>query len=470
MNGGEIWKDMRVGVASVTPGDYRPDTVRAAVRRVAAVLGWHASGGGAFGAVIPDGATVLIKPNWVLHENQAGHGVEALLTHAQLIRTVVEEVLSSGAARVTVGDAPLQACDFEKLIGRTRLGDWAERLTAHDPRFTGIEDFRRTTCVVRDGVRTAYEDLRPESDFVLFDLAEKSLLEPISAGNPEFRVTQYDPRLLAARHRPGRHQYLIARHVLEADVVINLPKLKTHKKAGVTCALKNLIGINGNKEFLPHHRVGGSAQGGDCYQGGGAARRVLERVMDQRNMAQDRRSARAWFAAGRVAARVARALEGSDEIEGAWAGNDTIWRTCLDLNRILQYGRADGHMAEAPQRRMLHIADTITAGQGDGPLAPKPLAVGLIIASGSAPALDHFGARLLRYDPHRIPIVREAFGWFEWPLVDGRSPDDIEAVGDVGPHGMDPATVVADPIAHPAGWAGAVLGTASPGGQATWSG
>ena len=55
--------------------------------------------------------------------------------------------------------------------------------------------------------------------------------------------------------------------IIDADLVINVPKLKTHKKAGVTGALKNLVGINGNKEFLPHHRKGGAASGGDCYPG-----------------------------------------------------------------------------------------------------------------------------------------------------------------------------------------------------------
>ena len=30
-------------------------------------------------------------------------------------------------------------------------------------------------------------------------------------------------------------------------LVVNVPKLKVHKKAGITCCLKNLIGINGNK-------------------------------------------------------------------------------------------------------------------------------------------------------------------------------------------------------------------------------
>jgi hypothetical protein len=35
---------------------------------------------------------------------------------------------------------------------------------------------------------------------------------------------------------------LIAKDVLEADIIINLPKLKMHKKAGVTNALKNFVG------------------------------------------------------------------------------------------------------------------------------------------------------------------------------------------------------------------------------------
>jgi len=38
------------------------------------------------------------------------------------------------------------------------------------------------------------------------------------------------------------HEMEIARDVLEADVVINLPKLKTHQMMGLTCGVKNLFG------------------------------------------------------------------------------------------------------------------------------------------------------------------------------------------------------------------------------------
>ena len=209
-----------------------------------------------------------------------------------------------------------------------------------------------------------------------FDLGVDSLLEPVTTSHASFRVTQYDPAKMARSHMPGRHQYLIARAIIEADVVVNLPKLKTHKKAGVTCALKNLIGINGNKEYLPHHRVGGSESGGDCYPGGSRVKRALEFTYDRLNTAGSEAAGRGWSAAARVLRRMAFIQGDKVGVEGSWSGNDTIWRTCLDLNRILLYGRSDGSMADEPQRRVLNIVDAIVAGHGDGPLAPQPAPIG----------------------------------------------------------------------------------------------
>jgi uncharacterized protein (DUF362 family) len=224
---------------------------------VAKELRWSEAERGPFGRVIPPGARVLVKPNLVLHSNEGPWGIEPLVTHLSLIRAAVAGALLAEPSEVLVGDAPLQGCDFDRLLSVTGLGHWAESLVKHEPRFKGVRDFRRTTCSFVNGVRVAAESLQSEERFVLFDLGRQSLLEPITDGRDSFRVTCYDPRLLARTHAPGRHQYLVAKEVIEADVIINLPKLKTHKKAGITCALKNLIGINGNKEYLPHHRLGG---------------------------------------------------------------------------------------------------------------------------------------------------------------------------------------------------------------------
>jgi uncharacterized protein (DUF362 family) len=403
-----------------------------ALERACSALGWHDTERGALGGVVTRGARVLVKPNFVLHENQGPWGVEPLLTHGSLVRAVVAAALGAGAGEVMVGDAPVQGCDFRKLLDATSLKDWADELAAREPRFRGVRDFRRTISTFDDGVRHAAEGVQPEDRFALFDLGGESLLEPIADARAPFRVTCYDPRLLARTHAPGRHQYLVAKDVLEADVVINLPKLKTHMKAGLTCALKNLIGINGNKEYLPHHRLGGSARGGDCYPGGSRIKRALEYVFDRQNTATSAAAGRAWATAATQLYRVLHRTGGDRlGIEGSWSGNDTIWRTCLDLNRILLYGRADATMSDAPQRRVVHIVDAVVAGQGNGPLAPQPLALGLLLAGENAAAVDYVGALLLGYEPERIPIVRHALEDFRWPLS-GFDAGGISLVGDLG--------------------------------------
>ena len=353
-----------------------------------------------------------------------------------------------------VGDAPVQGCDFDRLLKATGLGAWSDQLKRAEPRFKGVRDFRRTTCVFVDGVRMAEEGRQAEENFVLFDLGGRSLLEPITDGEGSFRVTCYDPRLLARTHAPGRHQFLVARDIIEADVVINLPKLKTHKKAGITNALKNLIGINGNKEYLPHHRLGGSGSGGDCYPDTNLFKRALEFTADQQNKTDSLAAARAWTLMSKPFVRALRIMGDELGVEGSWSGNDTIWRTCLDLNRILLYGRTDGTLADRPQRQTLHIVDAIVAGQGDGPLKPQPLALGMLLAGRNPAAVDWVGARLLAYDPNRLMIVREAFGRFPWPIA-AFSPAEITLCGpwktgpvaDALPNGAAPL-----PVIHPAGW------------------
>lgn len=456
-----------VATSRVEPARYESASeIRAALRDVARALGWGAStdGESAFDRVIPRGARVLVKPNWVLHRNHGPWGMEPLITHAAMIRAVVEEALASGAGRVVVGDAPLQECDFEQLTGASGIAAWADELRAREPRFHGPNDYRRTKSVTIDGIRHEREGLVPLDRFITYDLGGASLLEPI-AGDGRFRVTLYPPAEMARTHAPGKHQYLVARDIIEADVVINLPKLKTHKKAGVTCALKNLIGINGNKEYLPHHRLGGSESGGDCYPGGDRVKRALEFVFDRSNSTRSLTVRRAWRLGKRALERVLHERGDETGVEGAWSGNDTIWRTCLDLNRILLHGRSDGTLADTRQRRVVHVVDAIVAGQGDGPLNAEPLPLGLVLGGESAAAVDHVGALLLGYDPARIPIVAHAFDRFTWPLVDF-DPDDVTVTGALG-EGPASAHALRDgpPLHYPAGWRDAVhaapAGTAS---------
>jgi hypothetical protein len=306
--------------------------------------------------------------------------------------------------------------------------------------------------------------LRDESEFVLFDLGRESLLEPITDESGAFRVTCYDPRLLRRTHAPGRHQYLIARAVLDADVVINLPKLKTHKKAGITCALKNLIGINGNKEFLPHHRLGGASFGGDCYPGASPLKRSLEFVLDRQNRSARPALGKVWHGLGVQLERAARLAGDSLGVEGSWSGNDTVWRTALDLNRVILYGRPDATFADHPARLVVHVADAVVAGQGDGPLAPEALPLGMLLGAGNAAAMDWVGAYLLGYDPARVSIAREAFGQFRWPLA-AFTHEAVRLCGQLGEGAADELLGARAPlfeVKHPAGWRDAAATSAAP--------
>jgi len=463
----EMCFDPRVAVAELEAARY-PQTpeaenpIAAALARVARELEWDDPERGAFGNIIEPGARVLIKPNLVLHENQGAGGFEPLVTHQSIVRAAVEAALRAGAGEVVVGDAPIQSCDFTKLLARTGLDEWSRELMAREPRFKGIRDFRRTTCVLVNGVRVSTENLQSEDNFVLFDLGGESLLEPVTDERRSFRVTWYDPRLMARTHHAGKHQYLVAREVIDADVIINLPKLKTHKKAGVTCALKNLIGINGNKEYLPHHRLGGAATGGDCYPGESKVKRALEYVADQQNLSSSRAAGHVWHGFTFVLTRLSWMQGDKVGYEGSWSGNDTIWRTCLDLNRILLYGRADATLADKPQRKVLHLVDAVIAGQGNGPLSPDPLAMKMLLAGQNAAAVDWVGAYLLGYEPRRIAIAREAFGKFRWPLVKfGQG--EVEVRGDAGKGRADEVLrerAQRAQVVHPVGWVDAAMSPA----------
>lgn len=372
------------------------------------------------GLPIRPGDRVLVKPNWVHHRNEGG-GVECLHTHREFVLSALREVARCGPSRVVVGDAPIQGCHWKSVV----TDAFATEMAAVFPGgVLRVADFRRT---IMHGVslRTGTSpESRPDSDFVLFDLGRESLLEPVSEPPGRFRVTMYDPDLLAGRHSPGVHQYLIAREALEADVIVNLPKLKTHRKAGMTGALKNLVGINGNKEFLPHHRTGGSKDGGDCYPGRSVLKRLAEIFIDGANRRIGRASFPGWLFWADAFLQLSKILTKDTEIEGGWAGNDTVWRTVLDVNRIALYGGPDGSMAETPRRRIVSLTDALICGQNNGPLRPMPFPLGCVTCSDNPVEADRLNSLLLGFEPGMIPMLGQASSGFRWPLSDGGSDDE----------------------------------------------
>ncbi len=377
------------------------------------------------GEFIHAGQRIVLKPNWVLHRNEGGFGFDCLCTHSSVIDAVLEYVAIARAGAVVIGDAPLQKCVFDELLAVSGMDTVLEKHQARglDVR---IQDFRRTMLFGDRLGAARREDIRGLEQYVLFDLGEQSLLEPISGDYKKFRVTMYNPDRLRRTHAPGRHQYLIAREVIDADVVVNLPKLKSHCKAGVTGALKNLVGINGNKEFLPHHRKGGKANGGDCYEGQSILKECAESLADTAARLSVAKLQALTSRGSEIAVSIAKRIGSADtNLEGAWYGNDTVWRMCLDLQRLLHYGRSDATLSSTRMRTVLTITDAIIGGEGEGPLRPEPIASGFLTGGISAPAVEWVNALLMDFDPSRIPLTAHSFDGFSYPIA-SFGPEQIE--------------------------------------------
>ncbi len=95
-------------------------------------------------------------------------------------------------------------------------------------------------------------------------------------------------------------------------------------------------------------------------------------------------------------------------IDGGWEGNDTLWRTILDLNLALFYGRRDGSLASEPQRRYFTIVDGIVGGEGEGPLGATPVHAGLLVGGFDPVLVDYEAASCMGFSPDRIPQIKRA--------------------------------------------------------------
>ena len=136
-----------------------------------------------------------------------------------------------------------------------------------------------------------------------------------------FRVTEYDPRIMSAKHNESLHRYCFHKVALEADVVINLPKIKTHRKAGLTCAMKNFVGLNGNKDYLPHHTKFSQKERGDEYLHTSTRKRIISFLWEMRWKARSKLFQQFWAVLERLLVLTTKVNPFRDNyFEGSWWG------------------------------------------------------------------------------------------------------------------------------------------------------
>ena len=151
----------------------------------------------ALGRVFRPGDAVLVKPNLVTSRQ-----AQLSCTHPQVVRAVCILLLDHGV-RVQVGDSP------------------AFGSAGQVARAAGLNEALRDLAV------------------------------PIRNLNQPVAIRQTRPS------RGNGVQVGISRHVLEADLLLNLPRLKAHSQMFITAAAKNLFGcVCGVRKALAHMRHG----------------------------------------------------------------------------------------------------------------------------------------------------------------------------------------------------------------------
>jgi uncharacterized protein (DUF362 family) len=384
-----------------------------------------------FGALIKPGDKVVIKPNLVRHVHLGGGDYQAVVTHASVIRCALDyaALALQGTGELIVGDAPVQSTDFDELVRKNCLQEVCDDVSQVWGIPVRLQDFRLWS-VKLDQEHRVVEAGRLDGDatgYVAVNVGKQSLLNPLNADAERFRVTNYDCGEMIRHHNESKHEYLIPKTILDADVVINLPKLKTHRKVCLTAALKNLVGINGHKDWLPHHRTGSLREGGDEYKEASLLKRIQTSLIEGVDKNPHSLVSHVQRLATRISSRLNRHLAPDPFLEGSWYGNDTLWRTVLDLNRLLIYAGRDGCLAETPQRRCLTIVDGIVAGEGEGPMEPDARRCGVLVGGCNPLAVDAVLATMIGFDYRKIPLIANGFCIDELPLVNYQ-PEDINVL------------------------------------------
>lgn len=373
------------------------------------------------GNFIKPGQRVFVLCNFA-HERRKDESVQdfrSRCTHGSVLRAMIDYILiaTGRTGSVSFGNAPTQFCHWDQVLNDTGA-DQVMKYYKTNGNPVEACDLRLyvTDANYLGAVRSV--ERRDESQGVCINLESDSLLKELDLDHlNRYRVMNYDPSRMDFFHSNGRHEYVINHHILDADVIVSIPKLKTHEKVGISCALKGYVGTVGHKDSLPHHRFGPSDKGGDEYPSDRWG--VLQFASNFHEKVQLTSPDTSWGNVARVAYRILKRTIRpiAPVIEGAWWGNDTAWRMVLDLVRIAIYSSPTGKMQVEPCRKHLAFIDGIYGGEGEGPASPTAVHTGVLMLGDDLPVIDTMCAILMGFDPGKIPLVREAFSQRKYPIA-----------------------------------------------------
>ena len=377
-------------------------------------------------SIVLPGNHVLIKPNWVSQGHHLDGSWEQIITHGAIIRAVIDYVrlALNGRGRISLADGPMLSSDFGQIVRRSAIDEVMKYLGRIERTIESeVLDLRTTFLETRDDVVVRRHRLQgdPRGEVVV-NLGESSLFHGFE-GEGRYYGADYDTEEVNNHHRGRVQEYKLSGTAMQADVIIDVPKLKTHQKVGVTLALKGIVGLNCGRNWLPHRTQGTPEQGGDQFADSRWKQRCEYAVVKWFEEASLRHpnSVPVLY---RLAKRLGKHIFGPTHRTirgGGWYGNRTLWRMTLDVNRALMYSDRNGRLREQPTKRRFCIVDGIVAGEGMGPIYAEAKACGVIVAGRNPVAVDIVGAEAMGFDHERIAMLQGAFSLHDFPLANFNS-------------------------------------------------
>ncbi|HCG63735.1 MAG TPA: hypothetical protein DEZ27_08065 [Sphaerochaeta sp.] len=147
---------------------------------------------------LPSSGTVFIKPNLLL----SASAKDGITTEPRLVAALVKNLRNRGVKTVYVGDSSAGFAKIEEAMNSTGMAD---------------------QVISAGGI---FVDIDNPEERMMVDLPNSDTVKTIS----------------------------LPRKILEADYVINFPKLKTHRFGAMTAAVKNWVGLTEKAERLRLHQ------------------------------------------------------------------------------------------------------------------------------------------------------------------------------------------------------------------------
>jgi uncharacterized protein (DUF362 family) len=428
------------------------NAVYAAVRDLLHNLGYDRENFGTpqwnpLGHLIRPGNTVVIKPNFVLSSHKGRKDLFSIITHPAVLRAIGDYawIALQGRGRLIIADAPQYDCNWEELVAATGVDKVVAHWAAHAGPEVDLRDLRPYWSRWKH-FASMLEALPgdPQGSLVVNVGTKSALYKKPRPDKLYGAVYRRDETIV--HHTGETHEYQVARTIIDADVVISVPKLKVHKKVGVTLNVKGLVGINTNKNYLVHYSITSPSEGGDQYPDGlftpsekfliSTERWMYDHLLASRNPILERIHRSIYWLHNHTTRRLGFKVQESKRMldAGNWYGNDSAWRMSVDLLRIFLFADHAGNLQTTPQRRTFSIIDGVIGGDVNGPLTPDPVASAVLVGGENVLATDLVATRLMGFDPLKVRMHQAL-------LSDSYFDFCVRGLSDITIHNADPEIV-----------------------------